>query len=114
MMKPSVPVFRRLTAVTCLFLAGTASQLLAQGSESYIVQFRSGTPEAARQAAVAGAGAAVSKSYHGVSAAAVRIPNAQALSRLQNNPAVLSIVPDRPVFASQSARANGGGNGKPG
>lgn len=101
-------------AVVVLFLAqGAASRLLAQGTQDYIVTFREGANPAVRATAVRNAGAALRFTYGGVNAAAVRVPNANALAALQNHPSVLAIIPDRPVFASQSANGkNGKGGGK--
>mgnify|MGYP003694477831 CR=1 FL=1 len=49
-------------------------------------------------------------------AAAVRVPNARALAALQNDPSVLAVIPNRPVFAYQVNENGKGesGNGKPG
>ena len=109
-----------VSALALLLLNSTASRLYAQGSEEYIVQFQNGTPPAARRVAAANAGASVRFVYTGVSAAAVRVPNEQALVALQRNPAVVSIVPNRPVFAFQHGDAingnpnKGGGGGQQG
>jgi subtilisin family serine protease len=87
-----------------LFSPGAAS---AQGAAEFIVQFREGTTPAARRAVGANAGAAVRFVYNRIPAATFDVPNEQSLSALRNNPDVVSIVPNRPVFAFQRA------NGKP-
>lgn len=96
-------------AVACLFV--TSGPLYAQGAPEYIVQFQPGLAPAARGAAAAAAGAVVDRLFAGVSAAAVRVPNDQALAALRQHPAVLSVVPNRLMRAYQSANAKGG---KPG
>jgi len=83
----------------------------AQGADEYIVQFRDGTPVAARRAAAGNAGATVRIVYNGVAAAALRVPNEQALSDLRSNPDVTSIVRNRLVSAHQSAKGKPGGGG---
>jgi len=109
-----------VSALALVLLNSTESRLYAQGAEEYIVQFRNGTPPAARLVAAANAGAAVRFVYSGVSAAAVRVANEQALIALQRNPAVVSIVPNRPVFAYQHGEGingnpnKGGGGGQQG
>jgi subtilisin len=112
----------RSALLSCVFalvlLSSTESRMYAQGIDEYIVQFQNGTPPAARRAAVANAGAAIRFVYTGVSAAAVRVANEQALVALRRNPAVISIVPNRPVFAYQHGDAingnpNKGGGGGP-
>ena len=100
---------RSAAMVACLLIA--SAPLYAQGASEYIVQFQPGLAPAARGAAVAAAGGAVNRLFVGVSAAAVRVPNDQALAALRQNPAVLSVVPNRRVVAYQSANAKGG---KPG
>ena len=109
-----------VSALALVLLNSTESRLYAQGTEEYIVQFQNGTPPAARRVAAANAGAAIRFVYTGVSAAAVRVANEQALVALQRNPAVVSIVPNRPVFAYQHGDAingnpnKGGGGGQQG
>ena len=95
--------------VACLFV--TSAPVFAQGAPVYIVQFQAGLAPAARGAAAAAAGAVVDRLFSGVSAAAVRVPNDQALAALRQHPAVLSVVPNRQMRAYQGA--NGKGN-KPG
>ena len=104
-----------VTALVLALMPAAAGPVYAQGAQEYIVQFRDGTPAGARRAAAANAGAAVRIVYNGVAAAALRVPNEQALSALRGNPDVTSIVPNRGVFAHQSANAKpgGGGGGQP-
>jgi subtilisin len=105
---------RGLVAVAVFLACASASRLYAQGAQEYqeyVVQFRDGTPPAARRAAAAAAGAAVRFVYNGVAGAAVRVPNAQVLAALRRNPAVVAIVPNRPVSAYQQAQAKNGKGG---
>ena len=106
---------RRAHAFTALgvalVLSVTATPLFAQGLQEYIVEFQPGTSVAARGAAAAQAGSAVQRAFGFVTAVTVRVPNEQALAALRQNPAVVSVVPNRQVFAGQSAAAKGG---KPG
>jgi subtilisin len=100
---------RRLAlAVVCLT---HASVLLAQGPQDYIVSFREGTTAPARAVAVRNAGAALGFNFKRVNAAAVKVPNANALAALQNDPSVLALVPDRPLFAYQNAKGKPSGSG---
>ncbi len=87
---------------------GVPSPLHAQEAQEYIVQFQDGTGPAARGEAARAVGADVSVIFGAVSAAVVRVPNAAALEALRQNPAVVSIVPNRPVFAHQNGNAKGG------
>ena len=98
-------LFSSSAALALVLANSTVGPLYAQGAEEYIVQFESGTSPAARRVAAANAGAAIRVVYIGVSAAALRVPNQQALAALQRNPVVLSIVPNRPVFAYQHSDA---------
>jgi subtilisin len=106
----------RLTLLVPFLMHGSAQVLLAQGAEDFIVRFREGANAAARATAVRNAGAALGFNFHRVNAAAVKVPNARALAALQNDPSVLAVIPNRPVFAYQ-VHADGKGenaNGKPG
>jgi subtilisin len=106
----------RITLMVPFLMYGSAQVLLAQGAEDFIVRFREGANAAARATAVRNAGAALGFNFHRVNAAAVKVPNARALAALQNDPAVLAVIPNRPVFAYQ-VHADGKGenaNGKPG
>ncbi len=101
----------RITLIVPFLLHGSAQVLLAQGAQDYIVRFREGANAAARATAVRNAGAALGFNFHRVNAAVVRVPNAKALAALQNDPSVLAVIPNRPVFAYQ---VNENGKGKPG
>ena len=104
----------RLVLAVVFLTQGTASVLLAQGPQDYIVRFREGTTAAARAVVVRNAGAALGFNFNRVNAAAVRVPNANALAALQNNPSVLAIIPDRPVVAFQNGKGKpGSGGGSP-
>jgi subtilisin len=101
----------RLIPAVLLMMLGTSGVALAQVSENYIVQFREGTSAADRAAVLRGAGAALGVNFGRVNAAAVRVPNANALTTLVNNPFVRAVVPNRPVFAYQSGKGKPGGGG---
>lgn len=101
----------RLVVAVLLVMQGTAGVVLAQGAENYIVRFREGTSVAARAAVVRGAGAALGVNFGRVNAAAVRVPNENALAALRNNPSVLAVIPNRPVFAYQNGKGKPGGGG---
>lgn len=101
----------RVALAVLVLLQGTAGVLLAQGPQDYIVRFREGTSAAARASVVRNAGATLGFNFNRVNAAAVRVPNANALAALQNNPSVLAMIPDRPVFAYQSAKGKPGTGG---
>src|SRR5262245_36608519 len=91
-------------------LLAPAAAVHAQDSQEHIVQFRAGTPAAMRRAAAENAGATARFVYAGSAAATIRVPNEQSLAALRRNPSVLSIVPNRRVFASERT----GANAKPG
>jgi subtilisin len=101
----------RLVVAVLLVMQGTAGLVLAQGPENYIVQFREGTSAEARAAVVRGSGAALGATFGRVNAAAVRVPNTNALTALVNNPFVRAVVPNRPVFAYQNGKGKPGGGG---
>jgi len=101
----------RLVVAALLVMQGTAGVALAQGPDNFIVRFREGTSAAARAAVVRGVGAAVDVNFGRVNAAAVRVPNANALAALRNNPSVLAVIPNRPVFALQNGKGKPGGGG---
>ena len=103
-------------AILLTLVQGSFLPAMAQGPQDYIVTFRDGTIPAVRAVAANNAGAALRFNYTIVNAIAVTVPNANALAALQNDPSVLSIVPDRPVFAFQRGNKKpeggpGGGNG---
>ena len=91
----------RITLMVPFLMYGSAQVLLAQGAQDYIVRFREGANAAARATVVRNAGAALGFNFHRVHAAAVSVPNARALAALQNDPSVLAVIPNRPVFAYQ-------------
>jgi subtilisin len=101
----------RLVVGVLLVMQGTAGVVFAQGSENYIVRFHEGTSAAARAAVVRGAGAALGVNFGRVNAAAVRVPTTNALTALLNNPSVLAVIPNRPVFAYQNGKGKPGGGG---
>ena len=68
---------------------GSAPLLLAQEAPDYIVRFRDGTTAPVRAAAIRKAGASATFNFHRVNAAAVRVPSANALAALQNDPSVV-------------------------
>jgi subtilisin len=109
---PETSVWRLIAAVLLVVL-GTSGVALAQVSENYIVQFHEGTSAAERAAVLRGAGAALGVNFGRVNAAAVRVPDANALTALVNNPFVRAVVPNRPVFAYQHGKGKpaGGGGG---
>jgi subtilisin len=101
----------RLIAAVLLLMLGTSGVALAQVSENYIVQFREGTSAADRAEVLRGAGAALGVNFGRVNAAAIRVPNANALTALVNHPFVRAVVPNRPVFAYQNGKGKPGGGG---
>ena len=101
-------IHRRLALI--VLLASTAASAQSLG-ESYIVAFRPGLGANERARAVRAAGAAVRFNYSIIDAAAIRVPNANALAALGRNRNVLRISPDRPVQAFAPKK---GGKGKPG
>lgn len=106
----NAPVWRLVVAVL-LVMHGTAGLVLAQGSENYIVRFREGTAAEARAAVVRGAGAELGKAFGRVNAAAVRVPNTNALTALLKHPSVLDVIPNLPVSAYQNGKGKPGGGG---
>jgi subtilisin len=101
----------RVGLAVLVLMQATAGALLAQGPQDYIVRFRAGTSAAARASVVRSAGATLDFNFNRVNAAAVRVPNANALAALQNNASVLAMIPNRPVFASQHAKGKPGTGG---
>jgi subtilisin family serine protease len=98
-----------LAATVALFSATRPA--LAQDGQDFIVTFRAGVTPAGHGNAAANAGGTVRRSFNGVNAASVRVPNAAALARLTADPSVLSVVPNREVFAFQGKGKPGGGGG---
>jgi subtilisin len=107
-----------------IVLVSVARPALAQGGGDFIVTFRVGVPAAARGNAAAAAGGALRRSFRGVNAAVIRVPNARAQAALRAHPSVLSVVPDRAVVAfpapqqaqskSKGKPTGGPGNGRGG
>jgi subtilisin len=114
--RPIRQIALRVILLVPFLIHGSAQIVLAQGAQDYIVRFRDGANAAARAAAVRNAGAVLGFTFHRVHAAAVRVPNAIALAALQNDPSVLAVIPNRPVFAYQVDENVKGvsGKGKPG
>lgn len=89
----------------------------ANSADGYIVTFRPGTSLADRAASVARAGALLRFNYTIIDAAAVRVPNVNALAALQRDMSVVGIFPDREIRAIQSPpiegwkKPGGGGDG---
>ena len=100
-------------AALVLLCVPVVAPAYAQGDQEYIVQFRSGATPAVRRAAAANAGADVRFVYGRVAAAAMRVPNEQALAALRRNPDVVSIVPNRAVRAHAPKGKPGGGGTTP-
>jgi subtilisin len=112
--------FRSCLRVACAAAIGIFAALemstpaVAQGRSNYIVTFRAGTNPGGRARVVASAGASLRFNYRGVDAAAVAVPNENALAALAKDPSVIAVVPDRLVFAFPDVAANAKGSGKPG
>ena len=100
-----------VTALVMALMPGAVPSVHAQGAEEYIVQFRDGTPAAARRAAAANAGADVRVVFTGTAAVAVRVPNERALQALEADPEVTSIVRNRRMSAHQAAQGKPAGGG---
>ena len=76
----------------------------------YLVMFGEGISVVDREIAVRNAGAVPRFNYYIVPGAAVHIPNVRALEALQRNPRVVTIIPDRKVYAHviEAVTAKGG------
>ncbi len=83
----------------------------AADSTRFIVTFLAGTTATNRAAAVQRAGGTVRFNYTVIDATAITAPNANVLNALRQDRSVLSIVPDRPIYAFQKGGKPGGGNG---
>jgi len=101
-----------LPVLATAFTLGLSGPAAAQGPDSrdYIVTFAEGADAPARGRAATAAGGTLLRSFRGVRAAAVRVPNDAALARLAADPSVLSVVPDRRVSAYQKGKPGGGGS----
>jgi subtilisin len=110
-------MIRRYALILLGLVAVGQAQLHAQNGDKFIVAFRNGTPHNDRIVAVERAGGAVRFDYSIVDAVAIRVPNRNVLAALQNNPNVLSIIPDREVHAVptdlmvEKGKPSGGGGG---
>ncbi len=102
-----------LPVLAAALTLGISRPAAAQGpdAQDYIVTFAAGVDGPARGRAATAAGGAMVRSFRGVRAAAVRVPNDAALARLAADPLVLSVVPDRRVSAYQKGKPGGGGTG---
>ena len=98
----------RFAAAVVLAL-GLAAPAAAQDSQNHIVTFQPGVNPAGRVRVVGNAGAALRRGFSGVNAVAVRVPNAAVLAALRGDASVVSVVPDRQVFAFQGKGKPGGG-----
>lgn len=79
-------------------------------ADGYIVIFANGTSRAERANASIAAGARVRQNYTGMDAAAVTVPNANALDTLRHNSRVVRVVPD---YIVRSGAKGGGRGGSP-
>jgi len=79
----------------------------APSPNSYIVVFAVGTPKNDRTNTVAAAGGQLRHNYDSLDAAAVTVPNANALEALRRNARVSRVVPDFVIHT----QAKGGGRG---
>jgi subtilisin len=102
-----------LPVLAAALTLGVGRPAAAQGpdAQDYIVTFAEGVDAPARGRAAAAAGGAMLRSFRGVRAAAVRVPNDAALARLAADPSVLGVVPDRRVSAYQNGKGKPGGSG---
>lgn len=100
-----------LTVLAGLALLHPAA-IVAQGPQNYIVTFRPNALPITRATAVRNARAATRLDYTIINGSAISATDA-AIAALRNDPAVLAIVPDRPVFAHQHTAGKPGtpGNG---
>lgn len=77
----------------------------------YLVMFGEGISVVDREIAVRNAGASPRFNYYIVSGAAVHIPNVRAMEALQRDPRVVTILPDRKVYAHVIATGSTKGAG---
>src|SRR5262250_738039 len=85
----------------------------APQTNTYIVTFRRDIPAPAKAAAIQASGARLRRAFNALNAASVELPDAAALARLQNDPRVLSVFPNRSItlLAAQGRGGAGGGSG---
>lgn len=70
----------------------------------FLLRFAAGTPAANRAASVQRAGAALRFNYQTLDAAAITVPNANALTALRQDRSIIEIVPDRRIYAMQKGK----------
>ena len=85
----------------------TGSQGPAASPNGYIVVFAQNTPQNLRANAVVAAGARLRHNYTGMDAAAVTVPNANALEALKRSAGVVRVVPDF-IIHNQAKGGKGG------
>jgi len=83
-----------------------------EGIGDVIVVFRDGVSHTARDAALTRAGATARFNYLFVNAAAAHLPTVAVQRRLQQDPDVIAIIPDRAVRAHAKPGGSGGGGGQ--
>jgi subtilisin len=88
------------------------SQRPSASVNGYIVVFAPGTAPSARANVVAAAGARLRHNYSSLDAAAVSVPNANALEALKRGPGVIRVVPDF-IIRNQAKGGKGGGGPPP-
>jgi subtilisin family serine protease len=96
-----------LAAVTFLAQTATTQTPASRDASRYIVRFVPGTGKADREAHAKGAGANVKFNFDIVDAISVSVPSQAAANKLANNPNVIEVVPDLPVFALGGAGSGG-------
>src|SRR3989337_2833592 len=113
-----------LTAMTLLLLLILSVPLQAQGLSAsdngggvsisipgdYLVMFREWTSALDRANSIGQTEAGLKFNYYIVPGAAVHIPNERALAALQMDPRVVSVIPDRKVYAHAKPGSGGGGS----
>ncbi len=103
-----------ITAVQAQVRTPPAGPPDPEANAKYIIGFRPGTSVADRAASVSRAGAVLRFNYTIVDAAAVTVPNVNALAAFQRDVSVLHIIPDRAIHAIQAPGQGPEGKGKPG
>lgn len=91
------------------FTYGQNSSVSLPGN--YIIQFTDETTPVERAQIAGRSEAAVRFNYRIVSGIAAMIPNEKALARLQEDPRVIAIIPDRLVYAHKPGKGGGSGGG---
>src|SRR5262245_15884324 len=80
----------------------------AEVSGIYLVTFRPGVPAALKAAAVQASGARGGRGFNASNTASVEVPDAAALTRLRNDPRVLSVFATHRITLSVQGRGGGG------